>query len=127
MGWQQGTALPYLQELVGHWADGFDWRAQERFLNGFEHFHTELDGIRLHFVRQRARGGRGLPLILAHGWSSSFIEYLPLLPWLTDPVSHGLTSSRFDVVLPFPRGVGRTPLPICSPATSSRSSRTYPQ
>ncbi len=27
-------------------------------------FHAELDGIRVHFVHERARSGRGTPLIL---------------------------------------------------------------
>src|SRR3984957_4347746 len=31
--WGQGTDLGYLQDLLGYWADGFDWRAQERWLD----------------------------------------------------------------------------------------------
>jgi Epoxide hydrolase N terminus len=30
--WEPGTDLGYLQSLLGYWADGFDWRAQERSL-----------------------------------------------------------------------------------------------
>ena len=33
--WGQGTDLGYLQDLLGYWADGFDWRAQERWLKAF--------------------------------------------------------------------------------------------
>ena len=29
--WEQGTDLGYLRGLLGYWADGFDWRAQERW------------------------------------------------------------------------------------------------
>ena len=36
--WEQGTDLGYLRDLLAYWADGFDWRAQERWLNGFGHF-----------------------------------------------------------------------------------------
>ena len=32
-GWAQGTELEYLRGLL-YWADGFDWREQERRLNG---------------------------------------------------------------------------------------------
>ena len=28
--WEQGTDLGYLRDLLGYWADGFDWRARER-------------------------------------------------------------------------------------------------
>lgn len=106
IGWEQGTELTYLQSLVGYWLDGFDWRAQERSLNSFDHFRAEIDGIRVHFVHQRAVGGRGIPLILTHGWPSSFVEYLPLLSLLTDPRTHGLDGPEFDVVLPSLPGYG---------------------
>jgi pimeloyl-ACP methyl ester carboxylesterase len=106
IGWQQGTDLDYLKQLLAYWADGFDWRAQERWLNSFDQFHAELDGIRVHFVHQRARSGHGTPLILTHGWPSSFVEYLPLVPLLTDPEAHGIDGPAFDVVIPSLPGYG---------------------
>ena len=98
--WAQGTDLAYLRDLLGYWADGFDWRAQERWLNGFRHFRAEIDGVRVHFVHERARSGRGIPLILTHGWPSCFAEFLPLVPRLTDPAAHGIDGPGFDVVIP---------------------------
>ena len=90
--WEQGTELGWLQRLTSHWANGFDWRAWERRLNAHEHFIA--DGI--HFVRQRAGSGGGIPLILTHGWPGSFLDYLDMLPLLTD----------FDVVVPSLPGYG---------------------
>src|SRR6266516_709303 len=87
-------------------ADGFDWRAQERWLNGFGHFRAGIDGVRVHFVHERARGGRGIPLILTNGWPSCFAEFLPLVPWLTDPAAHGMGGPGFDVVIPSLPGYG---------------------
>ena len=89
--WQQGTDLAYLQDLVAYWADGFDWRARERELNALHHFHATVDGTRIHFVHERPAGGDGIPLILTHGWPSSFLELLALVPLLSD---------RFDLVIP---------------------------
>jgi hypothetical protein len=34
--WEQGTDLDYLRDLLGYWADGFNWRAQERWLRHFD-------------------------------------------------------------------------------------------
>jgi len=90
--WEQGTELGWLQRLTSHWANGFDWRAWERRLNAHEHFIA--DGI--HFVRQRAGSGGGIPLILTHGWPGSFLDYLDMLPLLAD----------FDVVVPSLPGYG---------------------
>jgi pimeloyl-ACP methyl ester carboxylesterase len=104
--WEQGTDLGYLQGLLGYWADGFDWRAQERWLNGFRHFRAGIDGVRVHFVHERARGGRGIPLILTNGWPSCFAEFLPLVPRLTDPAVHGMDGPGFDVVIPSLPGYG---------------------
>jgi pimeloyl-ACP methyl ester carboxylesterase len=98
--WSQGTDLAYLGDLVAYWADGFDWRAQERELNRFEHFRTELDGVLVHFVHARGTCGSRVPLILTHGWPSSFAEYLPLVPLLTDPAAHGIDGPAFDLVIP---------------------------
>jgi hypothetical protein len=62
--------------LLGYWADGFDWRAQERWLNGFRHFRAGIDGIGVHFVHERARSGRGIPLILTI-WLAELLRRVP--------------------------------------------------
>ena len=98
--WEQGTDLDWMRDLAAYWADGFDWRAQERRLNGLDQFRTEIDGVRIHFVHARAAGGDGIPLVLTHGWPSAFVEYLDVLPLLTDPTAHGIDGPAFDVVLP---------------------------
>jgi len=98
IGWEQGTELGWLRSLVSYWADEFDWRAWERKLGAFDHFTWE--GI--HFVHRRAASGRGLPLILTHGWPGSFLDYLDMLPML----------EAFDVVVPSLPGYGFSPRPL---------------
>jgi pimeloyl-ACP methyl ester carboxylesterase len=43
---------------------------------------------------------------LSHGWPSSFVELLPLVPLLTEPEAHGLDGPAFDVVIPSLPGYG---------------------
>lgn len=112
--WTQGTDLDTLKRLLAYWADGFDWRAQERWLNSFRHFRVNLDGIQIHFVHEPAREGKGIPLILTHGWPSSFLELLPLVPLLTDPKAHGIDGPAFDVVIPSLPGYGFSERPARS-------------
>jgi hypothetical protein len=57
-GWEQGAELSYVRGLLKYWADGFDWRLQERRLNEFAHFRGEIDGVRIHFVPNAAVGSR---------------------------------------------------------------------
>jgi len=104
--WAQGPDLEYLQRLLDYWATGFDWRVQERRLNTFKHFRAELGDVHIHFVHARAREGHGIPLILTHGWPSSFLEMLPLVPLLTNPQAHGLDAPAFDLIIPSLPGYG---------------------
>jgi pimeloyl-ACP methyl ester carboxylesterase len=106
VGWGQGTELEYLKGLLAYWADRFDWRGQEGKLNAFAQFRAELGDVQIHFVHERARRGRGLPLILTHGWPSTFVELLPLVPLLTEPEAHGIDGPAFDLVIPSLPGYG---------------------
>jgi len=100
-GWTSGVDLAYLRELVEYWATSFDWRAQERRLNAFSQFTADVGGQLIHFVHERGRGPRPFPLVLTHGWPSSYIELLKLVPLLTDPAAHdGDERDSFDVVVP---------------------------
>jgi pimeloyl-ACP methyl ester carboxylesterase len=104
--WDQGTDRDYLRALLEYWADDFDWRAQERYLNGFAQYQAVIDGVRIHFVHERARSGHGIPLVLTHGWPGCYVEYLPLVPLLTDPVAHGIEGPAFDLIIPSLPGYG---------------------
>lgn len=104
--WQHGMSAKYLRPLLEYWADGFDWRSQERELNQLSHFRVDLDGVNIHFVHQRATNGNGIPLIITHGWPSAFVEILPLVPLLTDPDAHGLNGPPLDLVIPSLPGYG---------------------
>jgi pimeloyl-ACP methyl ester carboxylesterase len=104
--WEQGMHIEYLRELFGYWAGGFDWRVQEAWLNSFPHERMSIDGSAIHFVHARAVAGQGIPLILTHGWPSCFVEYLALVPMLTDPGAHGIDGPAFDLVIPSLPGYG---------------------
>jgi pimeloyl-ACP methyl ester carboxylesterase len=123
--WEQGTDLDYLQGLLAYWADGFDWRAQEDWLNRFRQFRAEIDGTGVHFVHERARSGHGIPLILTNGWPSCFAEFLPVLPWLTDPAAHGIGGPGFDVVIPSLPGYGFSRRPARAGVTSRYTARLW--
>ena len=91
--WAAGTDPGYLCDLVAYWADGFDWRAAEARLNAYPQYTAEVAGRQVHFVHLRGHGAPGapasLPLVLTHGWPSSFVEMLRVAPLLADPASHG--------------------------------------
>jgi pimeloyl-ACP methyl ester carboxylesterase len=105
-GWDYGTNLNYLKELVNYWQNNFDWRSQEKYINRFAHFQTEIDDLNIHFIHERGEGQTNTPLILLHGWPSSFLQMLKITPLLTDPKSQGSGADAFDVIVPSLPGYG---------------------
>jgi pimeloyl-ACP methyl ester carboxylesterase len=88
-----------MKELVEHWMNRFDWRAQEAKLNAFRQFTVPLHGIDVHFIHEPGRGSAPMPLLLSHGWPGSVWEFNRLIPLLTQrftvvaPSLHGYTLS----------------------------------
>jgi pimeloyl-ACP methyl ester carboxylesterase len=106
-GWEYGTPLDYLAELVAYWRDAYDWRAQEAQLNKFAHFRTAIDGQSIHFIHQRSTHPDAFPLLLTHGWPGSVVEFLEVIPRLTEPEAHGGSiADAFHVVVPSLPGYG---------------------
>jgi pimeloyl-ACP methyl ester carboxylesterase len=107
--WTYGTDTAYLRELVGYWQNGFDWRAQERRLNAFPHYRAEVEGLRIHFIHARSENPDAIPLLLLHGWPSSFVQMLDIIPLLTAPT--GDTGPSFHVVVASLPGYGFSDIP----------------
>jgi microsomal epoxide hydrolase len=98
-GWDYGTNLAYLKELVAYWQTKFDWRAQERRLNQLPQFKTTIDGVEMHFVHQRSSRPNATPLVFVHGWPGSFFEVTKIIGPLTEPTAHGgKPEDAFNVV-----------------------------
>jgi pimeloyl-ACP methyl ester carboxylesterase len=105
--WSRGVPLAYLKELVEHWAGRFDWRAQEAKLNEFPQFVTTIDGQDFHFLHVRSPEPDAVPLVLAHGWPGSFVDFLKVIGPLTDPRAHGGDpADAFHLVIPSLPGFG---------------------
>lgn len=71
-------------------------------------------GLRLHVVHVPGRGPDPMPLLLCHGWPSSFLEFTKVLGPLTDPAAYGGDpADAFSVVIPSLPGFGFSdPLPV---------------
>ena len=110
-GWDRGVPVSHLRPLAEYWADGFDWRSQEARLNDLPHFTTTVDGQQIHFVHQRSAVPGARPLLMVHGWPSSFAEFLDVIGPLTDPVAHGgRPEDAVHLVIPSLPGYGFSPL-----------------
>ncbi len=105
--WAYGAPVSFVKELVDYWQNEYDWRAQEARINRFPQFTTEIDGQTIHFIHVVSPEPGALPLILTHGWPSSFADYLDMIGPLTDPVAYGgKAEDAFTVVIPSMPGFG---------------------
>jgi pimeloyl-ACP methyl ester carboxylesterase len=104
--WRYGANWKYMRELVDYWATKYDWRKAEAALNRYPQFTAQVDGYDIHFYHvkgagSRTTGGSTLPLLLAHGWPGSVLEFQAMIPLLT-----AAGNPAYDLVIPSLPGFG---------------------
>jgi pimeloyl-ACP methyl ester carboxylesterase len=123
--WEYGTPHSYLRTMVERWTT-FDWRAVEHRLGAYPAFLTEIDDQPLHFLHVRSVHADATPLLLAHTYPGSVLDFLDMIDPLVDPVGHGgRPEDAFHLVIPSMPGFGfSTPL-VGAGWTMARVARTY--
>jgi epoxide hydrolase len=123
--WAYGTPESYLRDMVERWKD-FDWRAVEERVNAHPGYLTEIDGQRIHFLHIRSAVADATPLLLAHTYPGSFLDYLDMIAPLTDPEAHGgRAEDAFHVVIPSMPGFGFSTPVVDGGWTMARVARAY--
>lgn len=103
----QGLKLATMKAAADYWANEYDWRKAEDYLNNLPNFITEIDGVDIHFIHVKSKHRNALPMIVTHGWPGSIFEQLKIIDPLTDPSAHGGTAAdAFDLVIPSLPGHG---------------------
>ena len=106
-GWAYGTNLQFMRALVDYWHTRFDWRAEEARLNAFPQFKVPIAGIDVHYLHVEGVGPSPKPLLLMHGWPGSVLEFIDIIPRLTDPARFGgKADDAFTVIAPSLPGYG---------------------
>jgi pimeloyl-ACP methyl ester carboxylesterase len=107
-GWSYGTDTAYLADLLEYWRTDYDWSAEQARLNAFDHFKADIDGLDIHFVHATSDRADTIPLLMLHGWPSSFVQMLDIIPLLTTPEGDG---PAFHVVAASLPGYGFSGIP----------------
>lgn len=98
--WAYGTERGFLQDLVRHWAEDYDWPSRQARLNRLPHRRLEIDGFGVHCLHFRGVSPDRRALLLMNGWPSSIVEFEKLVPLLTSG------ADGLDVVIPTLPGFG---------------------
>jgi epoxide hydrolase len=103
-GWDSGTDIQVLRELTEYWREEYDWFSVEDELNRLQHLRGPIEGENLHCVLYEGEGSAPrTPLLLLHGWPSTFLEFTEAAPGL---LSASSGRSGFDLVVPSLPGFG---------------------
>ena len=125
--WERGTPGSWLAELVADW-QAFDPATLQARLDQLTHLRVEVGGMAVHVVHAPGTGPDPLPLLLTHGWPSSFLEYQRLLPLLTNPAGNGgAAADAFTVVMPSLPGFGFSGPPPAGGLTHERVAELWYQ
>jgi hypothetical protein len=102
-----GPSLEWIKKLYNYWLKEFKWEKAQEQISGWKHYVTDIEGLKIHFVHEKAKvgakgegegdnGGRqAVPLLMVHGWPGTWFEYVfpfsmrhgAQTKWLTSPGS----------------------------------------
>ena len=126
--WSQGIPLTYVREVADYWANQYDWRKSERYLNTFDHYQTNINDLNIHFIHQKSPHQNAYPLVITHGWPGSIIEFHKVIQPLVNPTKHGgKAEDAFHVICPSLPGYGFSGKPTVSGWGVEKIAQTWDQ
>ena len=126
--WSQGIPLTYVREVADYWANQYDWRKSERYLNTFDHYQTNINDLDIHFIHQKSPHQNAYPLVITHGWPGSIIEFHKVIQPLVNPTKHGgKAEDAFHVICPSLPGYGFSGKPTVSGWGVEKIAQTWDQ
>jgi len=98
-GWEHGANRAYMARLRDHWLTRHDWPATVERLNRFPNIRVEVAaGLSLHAIHRPSPRADARPLLIAHGWPGSVLEFEAIIDRLAEPEDP--SAPAFHVVAP---------------------------
>ncbi|KAL2060147.1 hypothetical protein VTL71DRAFT_9969 [Oculimacula yallundae] len=95
-GTNYGFTTEWATDLYKTWTDEYNWFEEQKVMNQWPHFTTEIESLTIHFIHKRSASKSAYPLLMVHGWPGSFYEFSRVINPLTDENS----PLPFDCVVP---------------------------
>lgn len=97
--WEHGANRDYMEKLREYWLTAYDWEDSVERINRLHHERVEVQpGFFLHCVHLRSPRADAVPLLIAHGWPGSILEFESLYARLVQPGD--ASAPAFHVVAP---------------------------
>ncbi|CAK1547795.1 unnamed protein product [Leptosia nina] len=116
VGFSYGFNSNFLTRVLDYWQNKYNFADREKFLNKYNHYITNIQGLDIHYVHVRpdvTQDVEVVPLLLLHGWPGSFREFYELIPELAPKQEHNFALELIIPSLPgfgFSQGPARTGL-----------------
>ncbi|THU38277.1 epoxide hydrolase [Niastella caeni] len=105
--WKCGVPVSYLQKIATYWQTQFNWKMQEAWLNQYPQYMANINGQPIHFLHIQSEDPNAIPLMLIHGYPSSYVEFIKLIDPLTNPSANDIRSTvSFHLIIPSIPGFG---------------------
>lgn len=93
-GWSYGAPTWAVKPLVEEWAHSFDWQEFKTTINRWHHYRMKIDDLLVHFIHEPSSNPDAIPIVLLHGWPSTFYEFYKLIEPLRDGSNNGQVKQR---------------------------------
>ena len=70
--------------MVEKWLHDYDFEVARTEINQWHHYHTPIDGLKIHFIHEPSPQPGAIPILLCHGWPSTFYEFHKVINTLRD-------------------------------------------
>lgn len=90
IGWKYGTPNSAIKPLLEKWKNNYDWEKARSEMNQWHHYKITLDkyhSLKLHFIHEPSNDPNAIPILLLHGWPSTFYEFHKIINSLRDGVN----------------------------------------
>ena len=123
--WTDGPPGYNISNVQQYWVQNYSWFSVQDTINAkYKQYTTTVSGgpnftepVYLHFAHHPSNASDAIPLLLLHGWPSSFLEWDLVIDDLVSPPNSSLPS--FNVVAPDLPGYGFSPA-ATAPGLGSR-------
>ncbi|XP_052751011.1 juvenile hormone epoxide hydrolase-like isoform X4 [Galleria mellonella] len=112
-GFTYGFNSNFLTQVLDYWQNKYNFKDREQFLNRYNHFKTNIQGLDIHFVHVKPQVSNHIhviPLLMLHGWPGSFREFYEMIVKLARP--HPSYNFVFELIIPSLPGFGYSEAPV---------------
>ncbi|KAM3962230.1 juvenile hormone epoxide hydrolase-like protein 3 [Aphomia sociella] len=112
-GFTYGFNSNFLTQVIDYWQNKYNFKDREQFLNKYDHFKTNIQGLDIHFLHVKPKVSTNVqvvPLLMMHGWPGSFREFYEMVPKLTIPRPG--YKFVFELIIPSLPGYGYSQAPV---------------